>query len=193
MGAAYGNNKSLNTFIGYELPNYNTLNDNQKLTDFRTGFEFFGNIEKQILKNLALKLEYSYFVKSNNLNFYPNNSFDYANHQIVFSFNYIIPGEYHFIKFGVGAGPVFSSLDSKSYFTNNGIFTAAGIMTKADGTFSLQMGENFGGYLNAYVGNIFGSNLKDSENKELKNVNGDNVNLSSFMIGLRLGIEFYIF
>jgi hypothetical protein len=193
MGAAYGNNKSLNTFIGYELPGYNYLSDNQKLTDFRTAFEFFGNVERQVAKNIAIKLDYSYLVKSNSVTSFPNNSFDYTNHQIVLTLNYVIPGAYHFIKFGAGAGPVFSSLDSKSYITNVGTYTSTGVMAKAEGTFSIQMGKNVAGYINGYIGNVFAGNLKDASKNELKNASGDTVNLSSFMIGLRLGIEFYIF
>lgn len=193
MGAAYGNNKSLNTFIGYELPGYNYLTDNQKLKDFRTAFEFFGNVERQVSKNIAVKLDYSYLVKSNNVSSFPNNTFDYSNHQVLLTLNYVIPGDYNFIKFGVGAGPVFSSLDSKSYIRNIGTFTSTGVMTKAEGTFSIQMGKNLAGYVNGYIGNIFSGNLKDGNNNELKNANGDTVNLSSFMAGLRLGIEFYIF
>jgi hypothetical protein len=193
MGAAYGNNKSLNTFIGYELPGYNDLTTSQQLKDFRTAFEFFGNVERQVSKNLAVKLDYSYLVKSNSVTAFSNNTFDYTNHQIVLTLNYVIPGDYHFLKFGVGAGPVFSNLDSKSYFTNIGTYTSTGIMTKAEGTFSIQMGKNLAGYINGYVGNVFAGNLKGGDGKELKNVAGDSVNLSSFMIGLRLGIEFYIF
>jgi hypothetical protein len=193
MGAAYGNNSSLNTFIGYELPNYNTLSDNQKLKDFRTAFEFFGNVERQVSKNLAVKLDYSYLIKSNKVSMFPNNTYDYNNHQIVLTLNYVMPGEYHFLKFGAGAGPVFSSLESVSYITNSGTYTSTGIMAKAEGTFSIQMGKNLAGYINGYVGNVFAGDLKGSDGKELKNVVGDNVNLSSFMIGLKLGIEFYIF
>ena len=66
-------------------------------------------------------------------------------------------------------------------------------MAKAEGTFSIQMGKNVAGYLNGYVANVFAGNLKDSNNKELKSAGGDTVNLSSFMMGLRLGVEFYIF
>lgn len=193
MGAAYGNNSSLNTFIGYELPNYNTLSDNQKIKDFRTAFEFFGNVERQVSKNLAMKLDYSYLIKSNRVTSYPNNTFDYNNHQIVLTLNYIIPGDYHFFKVGAGAGPVFSSLESVSYITNSGTFTSTGLMAKAEGTFSIQMGKNLAGYINGYVGNVFAGNLKGGDGKELKNAAGENVNISSFMIGLRLGVEFYIF
>lgn len=193
MGASYGNNKSLNTFIGYELPNYNTLTESQKLSDFRTGLEFFVNAERQVTKNIGLKIDYGYFIKSNKLDLYQSNSYDYTNHQIYLGINYIIPGEYHFLKFGVGGGTVFSSLDSKSYINNIGIFTSTGILAKAEGTFSVQMGKNLAGYLNGYIGNVFSGTLKDSNGKELKNVIGDPVDLNSFMLGLRLGIEFYIF
>lgn len=193
MGAAYGNNKSLNTFIGYELPGYNYLTDNQKLTDFRTAFEFFGNVERQVAKNLAVKLDYSYLIKSNKVAYYPSYTYDYNNHQIVLVLNYVMPGEYYFLKFGAGAGPVFSSLESVSYITNSGTFTSTGVLAKAEGTFSIQMGKNLAGYLNGYIGNVFAGNLKGSDGKELKNAAGDTVNLSSFMIGLRLGVEFYIF
>ncbi len=193
MGAAYGNNSSLNTFIGYELPNYNTLSDNQKIKDFRTAFEFFGNVERQVSKNLAMKLDYSYLIKSNRVSTYPNNTFDYNNHQIVLTLNYIFPGDYHFFKVGAGAGPVFSKLESVSYITNIGTYTSTGVLAKAEGTFSIQMGKNLAGYINGYVGNVFSGNLKGGDGKELKNAAGESVNLSSFMIGLRLGIEFYIF
>ncbi|MCX6159447.1 MAG: hypothetical protein NTY74_15815 [Ignavibacteriae bacterium] len=193
MGAAYGNNKSLNTFIGYELPNYNTLTASQQLKDFRTAFEFFGNAERQVSKNLALKLDYSYLIKSNKVTMYPSNTFDYNNHQIVLILNYVVPGDYHFLKFGAGAGPVFSSLESVSYITNSGTFTSTGVLAKAETSFSIQMGKSLAGYINGYIGNVFAGNLKGSDGKELKNAAGESVNLSSFMIGLRLGIEFYIF
>jgi len=193
MGAAYGNNKSLNTFIGYELTNYNTLTDNQKLKSFNTAFEFFGNVERQVSKNLALKLDYSYLIKSNKVTMYPSNTFDYNNHQIVLTLNYVMPGDYHFLKFGAGAGPVFSSLESISSTTRSGTYTSTGIMAKAEGTFSIQMGKSLAGYINGYVGNLFAGNLKSNNGNELKSVTGENVNLSSFMIGLKLGIEFYIF
>lgn len=193
MGAAYGNNKSLNTFIGYELPGYNNVADSRKLKDFKTGFEFFGIVERQVASKIALKLDYSYFLKSNKVDDYPNQSFDYSNHQILLGANYLIPGEYHFLKFGISAGPVFSSLDSKSYTTNSGIFKSTGLLAKAEGSFSIQMGGSLAGYINGYIGNVFAGNLKDDTGKEIKNSAGDSVNLSSFMLGVRIGIEFYIF
>ena len=81
MGAAYGNNKSLNTFIGYELPGYNNVADSRKLKEFKTGFEFFGNVERQVASKIAVKLDYSFFLKSNKVDDYPNQSFDYTNRQ----------------------------------------------------------------------------------------------------------------
>lgn len=193
MGAAYGNNPSLTTYIEYELPGYNNVPDSRKLKEFKTGFEFFGNVERQIAKNIALKLDYGYFIKSSKVDDYPNSYFDYNNHQIYLGANYLIPGDYYFIKVGLGAGPVFSSLDSRAFTVNDGTYTSTGVLAKAEGTFSLQMGSNLAGYLNGYIGNVFNGTLKRDDGKELKNSAGDTVNLSSFMLGVRIGIEFYLF
>lgn len=193
MGAAYGNNPSFTTYMEYELPGYNNVPDSRKLKDFKTGFEFFGNVERQVSKNIAVKLDYGYYLKSNKVDDYPNSYFDYNNHQIYLGVNYLIPGDYHFIKIGLGAGPVFSSLDSKAFSTNDGTYTSTGILAKAEGTFSLQMGGSLAGYLSGYIGNVFNGTLKREDGKELKNSAGDTVNLSSFMLGVRIGIEFYIF
>ena len=193
MGAAYGNNPSLTTYIEYELSGYNNVPDSRKLKDLRTGFEFFGNVERQVAKNIAVKLDYGYFIKSSKVDDYPNSYFDYNNHQIYLGANYLIPGDYHFIKIGLGAGPVFSTLDSKAFTVNDGTYTSTGILAKAEGTFSLQMGGSLAGYLSGYVGNVFNGTLKRDDGKELKNSAGETVNLSSFMLGVRIGIEFYIF
>ena len=57
MGVNYVKNKSLDDYIGYELPNYNFLNDNLKLSEFRSGFDFFISAERQVHRNISLKAE----------------------------------------------------------------------------------------------------------------------------------------
>lgn len=192
MGASYSNNKSLNTFIGYEIPNYNTLPESQKLTDFKTGFDFFGSVEKQVHKHFSLKAEYSYFIKSNNLDNYTYYNFDYKNHQLFLSGNYIIPYDYIFFKIGAGIGGLLSNLSVKST-RYNGDYTSKGIAAKLDATVDMQFGNNMAIYLNGFMVNTFNSDLKDSDGKELKNVLGENVNLNSFSFGVRIGLEIFIF
>jgi hypothetical protein len=192
MGIDYGNNNSLNDFIGYEIPNYSTLPQDQKLSDFKAGFEFFGSVERQLMKKFALKLDYSYFAKSNNIAYYPNYEFNYNNHQIVLTGVYIIPGEYSYIKFGLGVGKIFSDFTAKSYF-RNGDYKSDGFIAKLEGVINFQIGKNLGGYLNGYMANTFNKDLEDKDGVKLSNSGVTSVNLNSFMFGLRLGIEVYIF
>ncbi|MCI0473524.1 MAG: hypothetical protein L0Y76_08075 [Ignavibacteria bacterium] len=192
MGIDYGSNNSLNDFIGYEIPNYATLSDDQKLSDFKAGFEFFGSVERQVAKRFAVKLDYSYFAKSNNISYYPNYEFNYNNHQIMLSGLYIIPMEYSFFKIGLGVGKVFSDLSVKSAYTN-GDFKSDGFMAKLEGNLNLQLGKNLAGYISGYMANTFNDDVENDAGEKIGNGGVTSVNLDSFMFGLRLGIEVYIF
>jgi hypothetical protein len=193
MGINYGNNSSLNTYIGYELPGYNELTDQQKLKDLGTGFDFFLSAERQIHKKFSMKADYSYFVKSNDLNsLYPDYSFDYTSHRIFLTANYIIPMEYSYIKFGIGGGGVFSSLSYK-YSSLESVYTSKGFGLKAEGVFDQQISGNLAGYISVFILNIFDSGLKDENGAEVLNRAGGKVNLSSFSAGIRIGVEIFIF
>jgi hypothetical protein len=192
MGIDYGNNNSLNDFIGYEIPNYATLPDDQKLSDFKAGFEFFGSIERQLMKKFALKLDYSYFAKSNNISYYPNYEFNYYNHQILLTGSYIIPMEYSFLKLGLGVGKIFSDFSVKSAYTN-GDFKSDGFALKGEGVLNFQLGKNLGAYISGYMANTFNKDLENDAGEKISNSGVTSVNLDSFMFGLRLGIEVYIF
>ncbi len=195
MGVSYGNNPSLITFIGYELPNYNNLYDKDKLSEFSTGIEFFFSAERQLKKNFSLKADYSFFLKSNNINSYPNADFTYQSHQILLVASYIIPMEYAFIKFGFGAGPLFSNFTSKPQGVERKYYST-GLGTKLDATVNLQISRSVGGYINGYIFKSFQPDLKDSNGAVLLNNSGKpdgTVNLSSFSVGLRLGVEIFIF
>lgn len=192
MGIDYGNNNSLNDFIAYEIPNYATLSDDQKLSDFKAGFEFFGSVERQLMKKFALKLDYSYFAKSNNISYYPNYEFNYYNHQIMLTGSYIIPMEYSFLKLGLGVGKIFSDISVKSAYTN-GDFKSDGFALKGEGVLNFQLGKNLGAYISGYMANTFNKDLENDAGEKISNSGVTSVNLNSFMFGLRLGIEVYIF
>lgn len=192
MGVNYVKNKSLDDYIGYELPNYNFLNDNLKLSEFRSGFDFFISAERQIHRNFSLKAEYSYFLKSNKSDYYAEYSFNSSAHRLFASVNYLFPMEYAYFKLGIGGGGVFSSL-TKSYGSLESDYTSTGLGIKAEGTFDLQIGNSMAVYLNGNIINVFDSGLKDSNGDELFNKSGGRVNLSGLSFGLRLGVEFFIF
>lgn len=193
MGALYGNNTSLKNFIQYEIPNYGTLTREQQLSEFFTGLDFFGGIEKQMSRNLSLKAEYSYFIKSYNVSQYPQYDFSYSNHQPGMTLFYLFPQEYSYIKFGAGASYIFSGFNLKEFGSEKS-YTSKGFGLKGEIILNAQIGKSFAGYISGYLSKTFLQNLKDNNGNELlANVTREGVNLSSFGAGIRLGVEIFFF
>jgi len=115
MGINYCNNNSLIDFIELRIPNYNTVPQNERFSQFSTGLEFFGGVEYQISRNFSIKGDYSYFIKSINISRFQNYDYSYINHQPYIIFNYIIPKEYFFLKIGGGVGYLLSNLTVKEF------------------------------------------------------------------------------
>jgi hypothetical protein len=192
MGLEYCNNPSLKKYIEYELPFYNNLYQNQKLTDFYTGFEFFGGAEFQLKKNFSLKADYSYFTKSYNVSLYPDYDFTYINHQPYITAFYVIPQEYSFFKIGIGAGFLYSVFTKKAYSSEIS-YTSTGVGLNLDAVLDFQISKSVAGYIQGYINKTFQGNLKDNNGTELKNRNNEVVDLSSLGVGIRLGVEVFIF
>lgn len=197
MGANYGNNSSLVSFIGSELPFYNTLSINDVLSNFSAGFEAFAGAEFQIKKSLSLKVEYSYFSKSINSNArpeYQNYDFTYISHQPYLTAFYIIPQEYSYIKFGFGAG-FLHSIFTEKVSSSEVSYTSNGIGLKLNGILDIQISKNLAGYIEGYIDKTFQGDLKDDSGNLVINSRGDrvNVNLNRLGVGVRLGAEIFFF
>jgi len=192
MGINYCNNNSLIDFIELQLPNYNTVPQNERFSKFSTGLEFFGGVEYQLTKNLSIKGDYSYFIKSINIPRFPNYDYSYINHQPYTILNYIIPKEYFFLKIGGGVGYLFSNLTKKE-FGNQQDYSSSGIGLKLEGIFNAQISKNVASYLSGFITQSFQSDLKDGSDVVLKSLDNSIVNLSSFGFGLRLGLEVFVF
>lgn len=198
MGANYSNNPSLKNYIQYELPYYNILTRDNQLSDFSTGLEFFGGVEKQFSKNISAKVEYSYFLKSYNVKQnsqydYSKYDFSYYNHQPFIIFYYVMHQEYSFIKIGAGTGYIYSQFTVKEYGSEYS-YSSNGFGLKTEIILNLQIGKSVAGYISGNITKTFLSNLKDKSGKELlTNGTNETVNLSSFGMGIRLGVEIFIF
>lgn len=193
MGVNYGDNKSLKEFIEYDIPNYNSLPPSERLSDFSSGIEFFASVEKQIAKKLSLKGEYTYFIKSVNLTQFQNYDYTYNSHIPMIDIGYIIPLEYVYLKITGGVGYSFTSLTITTYGLKRD-YQSTGVNSKVEGVVNVQISNSLAGYLGLYATKSFLGDLKDNNGSFLKsNVTFNNVNLSSFTLGLRLGIEFYFF
>ena len=191
-GLNYCDNKSLKTYIEYELPFYNNLSENDRLSSFYTGFEIFAGAEYQLSKNFSLKGEYSYFTKSYNSVSYSDYDFTYGNHQPYLTLYYLIPQENSFVKFGAGVGYLSSSLTRKAYSIESD-YTSTGFALRLDLAVDLQMSKVLAGYIAGYVNQTFQSDLKDGNGNLLLNRSGGTVNLNSLGFGIRLGVELFFF
>lgn len=192
MGINYCNNNSLIDYIELQIPGYNTVPQNERLSQFSTGLEFFGGVEYQLVRNFSIKGDYSYFIKSINISRFQKYDYSYINHQPYIIFNYIIPQEYFFLKIGGGVGYLLSNLTVKEFGYQQD-YSSSGIGLKLEGIFNAQISKNVGSYLSGFITQSFQSNLKDGNDVVLKSRDNSTVNLSSFGLGLRLGLEVFIF
>ena len=194
MEINFSDNSSLKNFIEYELPDYVNIYNDNKLKSFTSGLGFFGGAEMQIAKHFSAKLDYKYFLKSYNSseNIYSNYDFSYNNHEIYLKGYYLVPIDYIIFKIGGGAGFLHSTFNYKYYATETS-YTSNGLGITLEGIMNAQLSKNVAGYLEGYISNTFQSKLKSGNGIELKARNGDTVNLNSFSIGLRVGVEIFIF
>lgn len=192
MGANYSSNPSVITFIEGDIDFYNTINPDDRFSTLEGGLEFFSGIEYQLSRNFSLKGEYSFLTKSFSIAQFPNYEYSYINHQPYLILNYIIPDEHSFIKLGGGAGYIVSNFSAKR-FGGESKYHSSGFGIMGEAVVNLQISRNVGGYISGYTFKTFTGDLEDDNGAKLVNNQGGNVNVSSFGIGLRLGMEIFIF
>jgi hypothetical protein len=192
MGLSYCNNPSLIKFIENDVPNYIYIPNDQKVADFSTAIEFFGGVEIQIKKSFSIKPEYSYLIKSIKIPSNTNYQYDYNSNQPIVMFNYIFSQQNSFIKFGLGGGYSFNNFTRKEINAETN-YSSSGAAIKFEATFNAQLGKSAATYLSGFLLQTFSSDLKDSNGNYLLNLNKEKVNLGSFGLGVRLGVEIFIF
>ncbi len=192
MGVFHSDNPSLVQFIELDVPNYSFIPNNDKVSEFSTGIQFFGGSEFQIAKTLSIKPEYSYYIKSINIPSNINYQYFYNSHLPMIILNYIFSQKNSYIKFGFGGGYLLSSFTRKERILESD-YSSKGAAIKFEGIFNAQIGKSSAVYLSGFLMKSFMSDLKNSNDAYLLNLNNERVNLSSFGVGLRLGVEIYIF
>lgn len=192
MGANYSSNPSLITYMEGDIDFYNTISPDDRFSTMEGGLEFFSGIEYQLSKNFSVKGQYSFLTKSYSISQFPNYDYSYINHQPYILLNYIIPDNNSFIKLGAGAGYIISNFTARR-FGGEGKFHSSGFGIMGESVINLQISSNVGGYISGYVFKTFAGDLEDDNGVKLVNNTGGNVNVSSFGVGLRLGMEIFIF
>jgi len=192
MGILYSNNPSLVKYIELDVPNYTFIPNEQKVSPFTTGIQFFGGVEVQLSKKFSIKSEYSYLIKSIDIPTNINYQYSYFTHQPMILFNYIFLQDYSYIKFGIGGGYFISKFTRKERIIETKYSSSGGGM-KLEGVFNAQLGKSAAVYLSGFLMYSFMSDLKNDNGNHLLNLNNEKVNLSSFGAGVRLGVEVFIF
>lgn len=192
MGANYSTNSSLITYMEGDIDFYNTLNPDDRFSSLEGGLEFFSGIEYQLSRNFSIKGQYSFLTKSFSIAQFPNYEYSYINHQPYLLLNYIIPDEHSFIKLGAGGGYIITNFSAKR-FGAEAKYHSSGFGLMGEGVVNLQISSNVGGYISGYLFKTITGDLENDNGTKLVNNQGENVNVSSFGVGLRLGMEIFIF
>src|SRR5690349_952054 len=100
MGISLLNNSSFASYLRREIPYSNS----DSIKSFNAGIEFFGGIEYMFSKNFAMKLDYSYYIRSLTYTFQAY-TYDYSIniHQPYLMAYYVMQKNSFDLKFGAGA------------------------------------------------------------------------------------------
>lgn len=190
MGISMTTSPSFVDYMRYDIP----FSNKDSVKAFGVGLEFFGALEYEILKHFSLKADYSYFIKSRTYN-YSYFTYDYfiSIHQPYLMGFYAVRGSTYAFKFGGGVGFHFARFTKDIGAGLNLVYNASGLGYRAEGEFQAELSKNLGSYISCFaLGSSIGT-LKDSNKNPLKNAQtGEDVNLSSFGVGLRIGISIYL-
>jgi len=93
--------------------------------------------------------------------------------------NYLLPQKFSYIKFGFGGG----------YFD----YKSSGPAVKFEIVFNAQLGKNAATYFSGFMQKTFMSDLKNSNGNFLNGRDESKVDISSFGMGVKLGLELYFF
>lgn len=188
MGLSIQNNSSFTNYLRQEIP-YAT---SDSIKSFNTGIEFFGGIEYTVSKKFALKLDYSYFIRSVSYIFTYNN-FDYninIHQPYLFGF-YLIRNKSYDLKFGLGAGYHFASVEQKLNQNLSVIYKSGGVSIRGEAMFAPYLSKNLQANISGFIVGSFFNGLKDSNGNYLFSTNSTTqVNLGGFGAGARIGFSF---
>lgn len=190
MGISILDNTSFNNYLRREIP----FTNNDTVHNFNTGIEFFGGIEFGVSKNISIKLDYSYYMRSIG---YVAPPFEYnyniVMHQPYLIASYVISNKSYDLKFGLGAGYHIGTVEKEFSQTNGIKYKSAGPSFRFEGVFAPYLSKKLQAYVSGFVVASVYSSLKDSGGHFLYSSNSvEEVNLGSFGAGARIGFSYLI-
>ncbi len=190
MGISMTTSPSFVDYMRNDIP----FSNKDSVKPFGVGLEFFGALEYDVSSHFSLKADYSYFIKSRTYNYsYFTYDYFYSIHQPYLMGFYAVRGPSYAFKFGGGLGYHFAQFTKDIGASSNLVYNASGLGYRAEAIFEAELSKRLGSYIGGFItGSSIGS-LKDSNNNPLKNSQtGEDVNLGSFGLGLRIGFTIYL-
>lgn len=185
MGLGYTTTPKFNDFVRNEV--FSGLHDSVK--SFSVGLEIFGGVEYELTKSFSLRFDYSYFFKSKTyyVSFF---IFDYYYfiHQPFIMAQYNINHNSYRFDFSAGAGYQFAQLQ-RTLNNTEYKYNSSGPAIRGEVRFSAKFTDNMNSYLSGFVNGAFLSSFQVQGSGQAP----QDVNLSGFGIGVRIGLSINIF
>lgn len=161
----------------------------QRVSDFKSGAEFFGAVSIPLSPDWVLKAEYSYLLASYTQNTsFGNAEFSYHVHMPTLIGQYILyEAETYNFKLGAGAG-YHIGIYSEKYSTVNATFTGSGIGTLLELEANTALGEHLFAHLGTQMRWDFIGELTNAAGKPPGNFS---TTFNFFSVGARLGMSYY--
>jgi len=188
MGVSMVNAQSLTNFLKEEVP----FTNKDSISSFNVGLEVFGGVEVQYSRSFSLKLDYSYFFKSYTYTQVSYYTFDYFYqvHQPYLMAYYVVPGKHYSFKFGGGLGFLYAIFHRTDDRASDARYTSTGMGIKGEVIFTADLSKRMESYLSGFIKGDSFAKLKDSGGHSMTTLNsGQEVDLNSFAVGLRLGFS----
>jgi hypothetical protein len=187
MGIIYVNTPVFNDYLKSTIP----YSNKDSVRSFTPAFEGFAGLEYRINKKYAVKLDYSYMVRTVTY-YYSYYTFEYFYniHQALVMGYYLINGTHYSFKLGAGAGILFSAMKETNASSTDKVYNSSGPGTRAELIYAADLGKSMEAYFGGNI-NWYGlGELKDESGKILINpLSGETVKINGFGFGVRLGIS----
>jgi hypothetical protein len=168
------------------LVDYISTTSGQRLNDFASASEFFLTPEVQVTDDLSLAVEYSYLIKSYNVD--PAWEFSYAVQMPSLLVHYLLPGEGYWLKFGGGVGYASGTFTERySVSGAEASYDASGFSLKAEAVGNTRFDEHFWGSIGLDLRWVFGGTFKETTQSYLVPPR-----LRFFSAGVKFGVLFQL-
>jgi len=178
--------------LGYTLtPSFNDLVRNEvfggardSVKSFSVGLEVFGGMEYELSRTFSLRFDYSYFFKSKTYyNYFTTFDYFYYIHQPFIIGSYVIRGINYRFKIGAGFGYHFAQLQKSIYGAQANNYNSHGPAVRGEILFSTKISPRLDTYLSGFISGSFFNSFHVNTGSSTQNVN-----LSGFGVGVRLGL-----